>query len=214
MDHPDDEQCDSHLLMASMVPPLQQRDVILAIDVGSSSIRCTAYDCSSTDSSESLTLKKQLQPPETYTMIVSYSYPRKSIESNTGHVLIVDSSAGCSIPSTPSTSDKVNIDTVLTSDLFECIDICVDQVLHQLQQTKNDSNPCPYSVVAVGFTTFVMNLIGIDHNGRPIGNDVTMSYACQTKQVQEEVQQLKRYRLLKKSFRIHLTLLCVRIQLY
>jgi sugar (pentulose or hexulose) kinase len=168
MDYPDDEKT--------------KRNVIVAIDVGSSSIRCTAYDCSSSTSTVSITSQQQLQLPS-YTILASYSSPRKSIETYTGHIRIVDIASSNTLPS----SDSSN---AITNDLFDCIDTCVDQVLDQLQQTNDDRYP--YSVVGIGFTTFVMNLIGVDHDGKPIGNDISMSYACQTTQVQDEVQQLQR----------------------
>jgi sugar (pentulose or hexulose) kinase len=175
MDSPDDEQ--------------QKRNVILAIDVGSSSIRCTAYDCCGNRSTDG---KHTLVDPS-FAILASYSYPRKSVETYTGHIRIVDDTSSISSSSvSQSTSDSRSAPT--NHDLFDCIDTCVDQVLYQLQRNPNDST-CQmhdFNIVGVGFTTFVMNLIGIDPNGRPLGNNVTMSYACQTKQVQEEVLQIKR----------------------
>ena len=183
-------------------PPLQSRSVIIAIDVGSSSIRCTAYDCgcgsntNTTTSSSSSSSSSQERQPSAFTIVASYSYPRKSVETYTGHVLITAVNCAGSGPSSTSdhTTGKVNEETT-SNDLFDCIDACVDKVLHQLQQQPNH---CQTNIVGIGFTTFVMNLIGVDVEYRPIGNTATFSYACQTKQVQEEVQQLQRYQALLK----------------
>lgn len=186
MDHPNDTQ--------QMLP------VIIAIDVGSSSIRCTAYDCSTDavttatgSNTTSCASPHPVQPLPSYTILASYSYPRKSIEPYTGHINIVDNTSG-SLSSSLSTADSSNATTTVVSsnNLFDCIDICVDQVLDQLQMDANDTMNNNYNIIGVGFTTFVMNLIGIDRNGQTMGNDVTMSYACQTQQVQEEVLQLQR----------------------
>jgi hypothetical protein len=47
--------------------------------------------------------------------------------------------------------------------------------------------------VGCGLSCFVMNLIGVDHNGHPIGNQTTFSYACNDTSVNQEVEAIKRY---------------------
>ena len=192
MDNPDHERFISHLPSESGTQQQQQHgNVSIAIDVGSSSIRCTAYDCgriadiSCTSSSSSQTPHQR--PP--YTVLASYSYPRKSIDSYTGNIRIFDSDDN--IPSSLSPLDNVNINTAMSNDIFDCIDTCLNQVLRQLQSQMNN-NHVQYNIIGVGFSTFVMNLIGVDHNYRPVGNTATMSYACQSKEVQDEVKRLQR----------------------
>jgi gluconokinase len=138
----------------------QPRCVILALDIGSSSLRCTAYHCAAITATSDETGTNSDQ----YNVLASSSYKRKSIEPLTGRILV---------------------DGVDSNNLFDEIDQCVDDVVHQLSDDT--------MVMAIGFSTLVMNLIGVDCHGVPIGNDATMSYACQTTAVNEEVEQLKRY---------------------
>ena len=115
------------------LPQEQAANVMLAIDVGSSSIRCTAYDCSIIATGSSLSSNQLTQRPS-YTVLASYSHARKSIDPYSGHVRIFDNE-----DSNPPSSDNANGDSTKTSNLFDCIDICLDQVLQQLQaQTKNN----------------------------------------------------------------------------
>ena len=129
-----------------------QRCLVLSIDVGSSSIRCTAYDVTSAAECDPLPVR------------AASSAPRKVIQPGTGRILVYSED----------------------HTLFDDIDQCVDEVVQQL-------NSCMDKVVAIGFSTLVMNLIGVDEHGIPIGNDATMSYACQTPAVSQEVDRLKRY---------------------
>jgi gluconokinase len=48
-----------------------------------------------------------------------------------------------------------------------------------------------YKVTAIGFSTFVMNLVGVDRHGHLVGDEATLSYACQTAEVNAEVEDLK-----------------------
>jgi hypothetical protein len=222
----------------SIATPASHRiGVILAIDVGSSSIRCTAYDGrtptpnrninhnnNDDDDDDDDDDSQSTLPP--LTVLASYSCPRKSIEPYTGRILIdiiedVVPSKGSNNNSSSSSSVHVNVDVDVNvndamlchgnetkrnygtnqthnnnnqkNNLFDKIDECVDAVLQQLMETTTSSEDEKIQIVAVGFTTFCMNWIGVDTNYQPIGNDCTMSYACQTQSVQDEVQQLKRY---------------------
>jgi len=136
------------------------RHVVLSIDVGSSSIRCTAYDITS-----AVAYAVAYDP---LPVCAASSALRKVIQSGTGRILVY--------------SDTNSEDRTL----FDDIDQCVDEVVQQLNSSTD-------KVVAIGFSTLVMNLIGVDEHGIPIGNDTTMSYACQTPTVNQEVDRLKRY---------------------
>jgi sugar (pentulose or hexulose) kinase len=71
-------------------------------------------------------------------------------------------------------------------EILMTIDQCIDNVLSSLRPSMSD-----YRIDAIGFSTFVMNLIGVDENGEPVGGTATCSYACNRKDVVEECQKLK-----------------------
>ena len=75
------------------------------------------------------------------------------------------------------------------STLFDLIDGCVDDTLALLRKHYQDSN---YEVVGVGFSSFVMNFIGLNDSGHPVGEEATLSYASNTPDVVKECQVLKR----------------------
>lgn len=121
-------------------------EIILALDIGSSSIRCTAYAIQdstirSTPVASSSTKARTVQP-ETGTIQLSYG----------------------------------------THTLQDKIDECVDKVLKKLNNAR---------VVAVGFSTFVMNLIAVDKDGKVLGDRFTLSYACNTPMVAQECRRLR-----------------------
>jgi gluconokinase len=123
-----------------------QQSVIVAVDVGSSSIRCSAYDATN------------------YNVVASSSQQRRSVHPGTGRIILMDDTSG--------------------ESLLDVIDGCVDDVLRQLLQGE-------YKVTAIGFSTFVMNLVGVDRHGHLVGDEATLSYACQTAEVNAEVEDLK-----------------------
>lgn len=47
-------------------------------------------------------------------------------------------------------------------------------------------------IVAVGFSSLVMNLVGVDAEGIPVGDEATLSYACNLPQVATKVKELQR----------------------
>lgn len=141
--------------------PSRGRLLILAIDVGSSSVRCAAYD------------------RDERTAVASASRSRKSIHPGTGRVNIL------LVPDVGGGGDG-------SSNLWDVIDECVDDVLEQLAATTQQQQP-EYKVVAIGFSTFVMNLIGVDRHGVPVGVEATLSYRCASPEVTAEVEHLKRY---------------------
>lgn len=132
----------------------QQQCLVLAIDVGSSSIRCTAYEVTSAGDCDP------------FDVCAASSVPRRVVEPLTGRILV------CS-----DEDDQQN--------LFDDIDQCVDEVLDQLKTR-------PGTVVAIGFSTLVMNLVGVDERWNPVGNNATLSYARQSPTINQEVERLKR----------------------
>ena len=131
--------------------------VILALDVGSSSVRCSAYDCRDT---ETLPEVSRLRCLATSRRL------RRSVDFQ-GRIAWKESTSCAS-------------DTLL-----DVLDECVDDVLKQLQGEK-------HIIMGVGFSTFVMNLVGVNRLGEMVGDDATMSYACQIPDVNAEVEILKR----------------------
>jgi sugar (pentulose or hexulose) kinase len=129
--------------------------VILAIDIGSSSIRCTAYDVSNQECNQ-------------YRAVASQSQSRRSVQPGTGKILLANDDDG--------------------TTLLDDIDVLVDQVLSQLQSVSHEA----YNVIAVGFSSFVMNLVGVDVHGHLMGDHATLSYACSQSDVNAEVNNLKR----------------------
>jgi sugar (pentulose or hexulose) kinase len=125
-----------------------KQEVILAIDIGSSSVRCSAY----------------------------------SFRDNTVNCLV-----GCSssrlIQAAAAGARKETIDLLL-----EYADCCVDETLEKLrQQEQHNTN---FRVVALGFSTFVMNLVGIDRAGNLV-DGATLTYSCNSPLVTRECQNLR-----------------------
>jgi sugar (pentulose or hexulose) kinase len=133
---------------------LLQRYLVLAIDVGSSSVRCTAYEVTSAEGCDP------------FDVCAASSVPRRVVQPVTGQILVY------------SNEDE-------EQNLFDDIDQCVDEVLDQLRSRSG-------KVVAIGFSTLVMNLIGVDERWIPVANNATLSYACQIPSVNKEVDLLKR----------------------
>jgi sugar (pentulose or hexulose) kinase len=123
-----------------------EQSIIVAIDVGSSSVRCSAYHDND---------NKELS------VIDSTSKEMRTVHPNTG---------------------KIQLSVV------ETVDQCIDELLQKLDHDQDR-----YTVSAVGFSTFVMNLVGVDASGELIGEEATVSYACNTPSVAKEVEKIKRY---------------------
>lgn len=136
--------------------------VILAIDVGSSSVRCSAYRYEYTFT-ENANHKRAI-----HTIAVpgcSSSIQRQGVEPTTG--------------------------TIRTKDLLNAIDTAVDEVLSKLSDQFEETKPwVSFRVDAVGFSTFVMNLVPIDDHGDLIEN-ISISYACNASEVNSECQTLR-----------------------
>jgi sugar (pentulose or hexulose) kinase len=122
--------------------------VIIAIDIGSSSIRCSAYT--------------------ELNIIASSSRTTSSVEVISGKINIQSTNA-------------------IGKTLLDQVEDCLDETLGKLQHMDDT-----VQVVAVGFACFVMNLVGINRSGNIIGSEATMSYACSSDEVANEVDCLKR----------------------
>ena len=127
--------------------------VVLALDIGSSSVRCFAYN-------------------NNQDVVARSSRERRSVVA--GRIALVAED------DTESSNKKKS-----SSFLFDVIDTCVDDILEQL-------SPVGLKVVALGFSTFCMNLVGVDSNGELVGKDATLTYACSSRSVNDQVKNLKR----------------------
>jgi hypothetical protein len=144
------------------------RSFLLAIDAGSSSVRCTAYEYHHHH------CKNALPPPPLVTAVkgIGHVIPLEAIVPNTGHIRI--------------------------NEVLIAIDITIDETLRLLRQRmllscdKNImTHSYPYQVVAIGFSTFVMNFVALDIHGDPVGNVATCSYACNRDDVVKECHRLQ-----------------------
>ncbi len=140
-------------------------NVILSIDVGSSSIRCTAYEFKATE-------------PTKIEAVPGCSSSRKisCVEPETGHIILTRTDTNGH--SSPSSNREVT--------LFEDIDGIVEDTISALRDTSH-----PFKIRGVGITTFVMNLVGIDSASQPCGKDFTLSYACNSSGARKQCLQLK-----------------------
>ncbi|KAL7466227.1 hypothetical protein ACHAXS_006516, partial [Conticribra weissflogii] len=153
-------------------------EIILAVDAGSSSIRCTAYervesknlddDGAGNDYTNRTCLERIMSSNELPSPIIRalenmcHTIQMASVVPNSGYIRIKEVLAG--------------------------IDECIDEVLRLLRLKFLSQE---YEVVAVGFSTFVMNLVGVNEFGEPIGESATLSYACNREDVVLECQKLR-----------------------
>ncbi len=173
------------------------RSIILAIDAGSSSIRCTAYEYHGAVDSRPLrtaglcpivsgdldvinnididrmpeeddNIDSTPWEPSSDTPLVTamdgmkHAIQLEAIVPNTGHIRI--------------------------HEVLKAIDDCVDRVLHTIRKCLPELS---YRIVAVGFSTFVMNFVAVDIDGDPVGDEATCSYACNREDVVRECQSLR-----------------------
>ncbi len=139
------------------------RSIILVVDAGSSSVRCTSYELFSSRSGRSEEVPISSQSPIKAIEGMNHSVPMMSVSPNTGYIRI--------------------------HEVLGAIDLCIDEVLRLLRQTFTDEG---YNVTALGFSTFVMNLVGVDEFGQPLGDEATMSYACNRADVLDACSRIKR----------------------
>lgn len=144
-------------------------NVIIAIDIGSSSIRCSAYEFLGSANDGNHSLVKPIPNCRSSRTV-------RSVQPNTGKIQLLGSSAG----------DK---------SLMDNLDICMDDLLDRLRQvyTGNESSCGAFQVLAVGFSSFVMNLVGVDQEGNIVGDEASISYACNAPSVAKQCRHLRRY---------------------
>jgi hypothetical protein len=138
------------------------RSVVVSVDVGSSSVRCSGYEIQSDSNGTSNTISEP---------IASCSYLFCSVHPLSGKILIDN-------------DDK-------NKNLFHIIDHVIDEVLTKILTFYESTNTL-YKIDTFGFSTFVMNLIAVDTNCIPIGSEYTMSYACNSASVAAEVDSIKK----------------------
>ncbi|KAL7564799.1 hypothetical protein ACA910_021060 [Epithemia clementina (nom. ined.)] len=162
-------------------------EVILTVDMGSSSLKCSAYsiihdDDHSERRDQNLdegapqlkehnedTLQSQSSPVMPLVQAIPGAHASRAMRAvcpQTGHIEHLDH-------------------LLLAAD--ECLESVLSSLQRQQQETSNN-----FIVVAVGFSSFSMNLVGLDDDGEPVSEVATISYACNTSEVVEEVERLKR----------------------
>jgi gluconokinase len=139
--------------------------VIVAIDIGSSSVRCSAYRFIEGHAVETQNEGSLVQALENCRAQKSV----QSVQPNTGKIKLVrDNKEG-------------------QKSLMDNLDECMDQLLEMIR--KSDLGP--YQVVAVGFSAFVMNLVAVDSKGGVVGDEASVSYACNSPQVAKQCHNLR-----------------------
>lgn len=148
---------------ANISPPT--RKVILALDIGSSSIRCMAYELKNIEvgaSGSGRSRDLRLIPGTTASKSI------RAVQPNTGKIHLKDSNG---------------------IFLLDAIDAYVDATLKSLRRLGDDSNP--FEIVGIGISSFVMNLLAVDERGECLGPEASISYACNAPEVAKECQNLR-----------------------
>ena len=145
-----------------LIYAMDSRSIILVVDAGSSSVRCTTYYYESLDARSGRAEEDEVPPPTIQAIEgMHHSVPMMCVAPNTGYVRI--------------------------HEVLDAIDLSIDKVLRLLREIMSEEN---YNIIALGFSTFVMNLIGVDSSGIPVG-DATMSYACNRADVLDTCSRIK-----------------------
>ena len=142
----------------------------MAIDIGSSSIRCSAYELLDADpsSNESESPIKALDNCRS-------SRPVRSVQPNTGKIQLLGH------------SDNEE-DTSLSLSLMDHLDECMDELLSMIRSTHGQGG---FQILAVGFSSFVMNLVAVDADGNIVGDEASISYACNSPDVADKCRNLR-----------------------
>ena len=140
-------------------------NVILVLDVGSSSVRCSAYQIVENEN-DGTTSVEALDGCYAQLKI-------RSVQPNSGKIIL----------------NGVKEDTGESYNLLDEIDGCIHKTLASLREHDFSS----FQIVGLGFSTLVMNLIGVDKNGNVIGEEATISYACNLPEVAQKCRNLKRF---------------------
>ncbi|CAB9527016.1 Glycerol kinase [Seminavis robusta] len=141
---------------------MSKTDIIVAIDIGSSSVRCSAYKFVEGErgDNEDPTLCQAMAGCRTSRSV-------RSVQPNTGKIEVGGHS-----------QDD-------TTSLMDNLDECMDELLQILR--KKDT----FQVVAIGFSCFVMNLVGVDDRGTIVGDAASISYACNAPEVAKQCKNLR-----------------------
>jgi gluconokinase len=131
--------------------------VIIALDIGSSSARCSAYYLQDNSSDNESIVASVETVPE-----CSASLPISSVQSLTGKIFRLQ-------------------------ELLDAIDAIVEETIQKIRENVES-----FEIVGVGFSSFVMNMVGVDAQGKVVGPEASISYACNTPEIAREVCELKR----------------------
>lgn len=179
------------------------RSIILVIDAGSSSIRCIAHEYRGVVKSGNTRASPPLDIDEHMRTIVSSSSSSASAfscssTSSTSNPQLVDALKGIG-HSIPLCAIHPSTGHIRVHEVLDAIDTCIDETLRALRREEN----WMHRVVAVGFSTFVMNLVAVDIQGDPVGEVATCSYACNRRDVKEECERLRTELGLEKLKTLH-----------
>ena len=164
--------------------------IIIAIDIGSSSVRCSAYELfRAADLEDPRHLNNhngEESPPVVIKAIDTCrsSRPVRSVQPNTGKIQIFLGHCRNDDGEQPDVPDDSS-----SLCLMDHVDECMDELLSKIRKTYLDGR---FQILAVGFSSFVMNLVGVDSDGKIIGNEASISYACNSPDVAEQCRSLRR----------------------
>jgi len=150
--------------------------LILCIDLGSSSVRCSLYSMNGSNSNN----VESVQP---FHEASSLSW--EAAHHETGKIRLQQQPNQQQQQQQQAMVPGIHENETVT--LFDLVDQCIDTTLAKLQSTSSSG----VEIVAVGFSSLVMNLIGVDAHGNPVGEEATLSYACNLSQVAAKVKELQ-----------------------
>lgn len=142
------------------------KKLVLCIDLGSSSVRCSLFE---------------MEPG--HNLVLSVAKPWEAVRH--GKIQWWQPQ-----PQQDDNSKDLNS----TISLLDLVDQSMDELLEKLASstsTGSEESSSP-QIVAVGFSSLVMNLIGVDQQGNVIPQ-ATLSYACNDALVATKVKALQRY---------------------
>lgn len=181
------------------------KSIILVIDAGSSSIRCTAHEYRGVVKSHNTRISPPLdinyKNDNVVDVDVAPGVGDGRTTTTTPYPQLVEALRGIG-HSVPLAAVIPSTGHIRVYEVLDAIDTCVDETLRSLRRivhpdpSSSSSSPPSsggdeyYRVVAVGFSTFVMNLVAVDIGGDPVGEVATCSYACNRADVVEECEKL------------------------
>jgi hypothetical protein len=193
---------------------IEKAKILLAIDIGSSSTRCSAWrlnDKEEDDEDERGEGTVEHDTNELVPLVEPYSgcgcccCCRRSCSSCRDKTTAqkVPTAMACIMSSR--SVKAIDPDTgriASVKRLLDAVDEVVDEALRFLRMKScccesniacGGKSRC-FQVVGVGFSAFAMNLVGVDRTGTPLEDSTcTLSYACNTPEVAQQVADLKKY---------------------